>query len=713
MKQKSSISRLRIWKTIFIVFAVCLATVVPFYFGSHSEAQTATGTFLGAPLTGDPIGNVTPQGFARYAVDPMNNKTLDVQVSGVNLPPATSLNVLIDGASVGSIRLASARSGVLHLIGQAVPTVNEGSTVAVKNGDTVVLSGVFATPPTPSPSPTRTMSPTPTGSPSPSPTRTPPPPPTPLPTPSAAFFAPLEGATIDGVMPRGIAQYAEFSTDKVLNVFVDHVRLPNTTLTVYINDASVGQITLNSAIGGVLRLSTANGDTVPTIVADNTATVKNGDTTVLAGTFRAFTTPTPHPSPSVTPTGSPSPTPTGSPTPHPSPRPNRVFGGHLDGAQVVPAVTTDARGMVGVRLNAGETQIEVICGFNGLSSAQTTATINGPAMAGETAATLFDLGTVGGTSGRFAPQTFDVTAEQVAQLRSGLWYVQIGSTDNPTGEIRGQIRSRTRPSAFAGTGTDDIAVFRPSNGAWYVKDGTGYTTQFLGQNGDQTVSGDFDGDGKTDYAVFRSGTWLISRSSDGGLTTKQFGLAGDIAVRGDYDGDGQSDLAVFRPSTGVWYIEKSSGSGYIITQFGMNGDKPVGADLDGDGRTDIAVFRPSTGVWYWGRSSKGDTRAAQFGTNGDVPIVGDFDADGTDDLTVYRPSTGVWYAWRSSNGTYDIRQFGLSTDIPAAGNYDADGATDIAVFRPSTGVWYIWRSSDNTYDINYFGINGDIPANNR
>ncbi len=686
MKKKAS-TGFKIWKTCFFVFAFCLASVAPFYFGNRSEAQTTnTGTFLVANLAGPTVATSTtaPWGQGRYFADTANNRVFETEVRNINLPAGTLLGVFVNGQPVGEMRLTNVRSAMLRLnstMGQNVPTIDPGTPMSVRNGPTIILSGVFNPPPTPSPSPTFS----------------PPPPPTQLPTPTAAFFAPLSGATIDGVMPRGVAQYAEFGTAKRLAVFVNQVRLPaGTVLNVLINNASVGNITLNAVGEGVLRLDTANGGTVPTIVAGDTATVKNGDATILNGVFRAFTAP--------------SPSPTRTPPPPPTPRPNRAFMGHLTGAQVVPPVTTEARGLIGVILNEAETQIQVFCGFGRLSSEQTTAKIYGPAMAGETGPAVFDLGTIGGTAGRFPVRTFDVTAQQVTQLRNGLFYVQIGSVDNPDGEIRGQIRSRPRPSNFFGAVTEDIAVYRPSNGTWYVKDGAGYSEQTLGQPGDTPVSGDFDADGKTDYAVFSNGNWTIRRSSDGGLTTRQFGLAGDIPTRGDYDGDGQTDLAVFRPSNGTWYVARSNGTGFTIVQFGLNGDVPVAADLDGDGRTDLAVFRPSNGVWYWIRSGSGDARASQFGANGDIPIAGDFDGDGTDDLAVYRPSTGVWYAWRSSDGTFDIRQFGLASDVPVAGNYDADGATDIAVFRPSTGVWYIWRSSDNTFDINYFGVNGDVPT---
>jgi len=686
------------WKVAFVAMAFVLAAAVPFFFGQRtSNAEDTAGTFLSASLSGAPIGTMTPTGLGRYFSD-STGRSLEVSVNSVNLPAGTNLTVSIDGAAVGTIRLSTFRNGVLRLstrAGQTVPTVNSGAALVVKNGAATILSGTFSIPPTPTPWP------------SPSGTRTPLPSPSPWPTPSLSLYAQLTGSTIDGIMPRGFSQYAEFgSTSRVLNIFVDRVRLPmGTQLTVVVGTTTLTRtITLNSDGRGALRLSTANGDSVPSVASGTTISLKNGANTILSGTFQA-------PPPSPTPTVSPSPT--GSPTPVPSPRPNRFFGGWLNGQQVVPAVDTQARGVVFVALNAAETEATVHLGFVRLSSEQTTAKIHGPAMPGENSATVIhELDPIGGTMGRFPAETFAVTPEQVAQLRSGLWYVQIGSTNHPTGEIRGQIRSRTRPSGFTGSMADDLAVYRPSDGKWYVSNEAGYSVQLLGTPGDIPVSGDYDADGKTDYAVYRGGTWLIIRSSDGGITARQWGLNSDIPVRGDYDGDGAADIAVFRPSDGVWYIENSKGSGHTILQFGMNGDIPVATDLDGDGRTDIAVFRGSTGVWYWLESSSGGVRGAQFGMSGDLPVAGDFDGDGTGDVTVYRPSTGVWYTLRSMDGGVDIRQFGVSTDVPVAGNYDGDGITDIAVFRPSTGVWYIIRSSDGSVDYRHFGTTGDVPAMN-
>ncbi len=101
------------------------------------------------------------------------------------------------------------------------------------------------------------------------------------------------------------------------------------------------------------------------------------------------------------------------------------------------------------------------------------------------------------------------------------------------------------PADYNGDGTDDLAVFRPSDGAWRVRN------QF----------------------------------------TVQWGDPGDVPVPGDYNGDGMTDVAVFRPSTGVWYVRNQ-----FVVQFGERGDVPVPGDYNGDGMTDVAVFRPSSGA---------------------------------------------------------------------------------------------------------------------
>jgi hypothetical protein len=272
-------------------------------------------------------------------------------------------------------------------------------------------------------------------------------------------------------------------------------------------------------------------------------------------------------------------------------------------------------------------------------------------------------------------------------------------------------------SVFA---ADDLTLVDPTTNLWRMQSSNGkggYTAIQWGLKGDIQVPADYDGDGIKDVAVWRpsNGTWYILRSRDSFVTRIQWGQTPlsssgrvqDIPVPADFDGDEVADLAVWRPVDGRWYVlsSKSGFSQATISQLGVNGDTPVPADYDGDGITDPAVFRGSENRWYISQSKTGSVVVRSFGSVGDILVPGDYTGDGRADLAVFR--SGTWFVQDIANDEIEQFEFGFTDSRPVPGDYDGDGTTDYAVYR--NGSWYIYDSGKPRFRALAFGSDRDIP----
>jgi Cu/Zn superoxide dismutase len=180
----------------------------------------------------------------------------------------------------------------------------------------------------------------------------------------------------------------------------------------------------------------------------------------------------------------------------------QVFTATLSGAQQVPAVSSSGTGTGTVVLNAGETPITVDLTFSGLTSTAIAAHIHGAGAAGTNAGVLFDFSaaTPAATAGSIPQQTFAITPAQVADLKAGLYYFNIHTTNFSGGEIRGQISSGPA-----------ISIDRTSLRFGATSSGSA----FVQQTPSQTVRISQTGTGTVTFTATSSAPWLVVSPTSG------------------------------------------------------------------------------------------------------------------------------------------------------------------------------------------------------
>ena len=120
-----------------------------------------------------------------------------------------------------------------------------------------------------------------------------------------------------------------------------------------------------------------------------------------------------------------------------------LFAARLNGANAVPAVTTDANAVASFLLNANRDSICIHLDINNISSEITGVMINEGA-AGETGPLAFDLTpSIEGNSVFVGITNEDLTDEVIMKFLKGMYYINVKTIDNPDGEIRSQVKLET------------------------------------------------------------------------------------------------------------------------------------------------------------------------------------------------------------------------------------------------------------------------------
>lgn len=117
-----------------------------------------------------------------------------------------------------------------------------------------------------------------------------------------------------------------------------------------------------------------------------------------------------------------------------------IFEATLSGAQEVPPVATPATGQAELFFNTNTNRLRWKVTHSGLSSPPTGGHIHGPAGPGANAGIVIPFS--GNLASTIEGGEVQLNPQQVNELMSGMWYVNLHTARYPAGEIRGQLRPR-------------------------------------------------------------------------------------------------------------------------------------------------------------------------------------------------------------------------------------------------------------------------------
>ena len=122
-----------------------------------------------------------------------------------------------------------------------------------------------------------------------------------------------------------------------------------------------------------------------------------------------------------------------------SPAPDMMFKADLSGASEVPPVATAAKGVFTAKYIPANGLLLWNMSYDGLSGPATMAHIHGPATMAQNAGVV--IGFNNPVSSPMSGQA-TLTPAQFADLKAGMWYVNVHTAANRPGEIRGQLKAQ-------------------------------------------------------------------------------------------------------------------------------------------------------------------------------------------------------------------------------------------------------------------------------